>query len=265
MSAAPGSPQAATLAGRRIVVTRPAGQADALAGMIEARGGRAIVFPVIEIRDVEDVRPLLAVVDRLETYDLAVFISPNAVAKAMNLILARRAWPQGLVAAAVGRESERALVRHGVGRTVAPRERFDSEALLALPELADVAGKRVVIFRGDGGRELLGDTLTARGATVEYAECYRRTRPVADVAPLLTAWARGEIDAVTVTSSEGLANLFDMVGKLGQQWLRRTPLFAPHERIAANARALGLERVVLTGPADAGLVAGLEAFFAKLP
>jgi uroporphyrinogen-III synthase len=87
---------------------------------------------------------------------------------------------------------------------------------------------------------------------------------LADVTPLLTAWARGEIDAVTVTSSEGLANLFDMVGKLGQQWLRRTPLFAPHARIAGNARALGLEKVVLTEAGDAGLVAGLEAFFAKL-
>lgn len=264
MSGSAPAERPATLRGRRIVVTRPAGQADALAGLIESRGGHALVFPVIEIRDVEDVRPLLDVIDRLDALDLAIFISPNAVNKAMNLILARRAWPASLAAAAVGRESEKLLRRHGVARTIAPRGRADSEALLGLPELQAMAGKRVVIFRGDGGRELLGDTLVARGATVEYAECYRRARPVADVTPLLTAWARGEIDAVTVTSSEGLANLFDMVGKLGQQWLRRTPLFAPHARIAENARALGLEKVMLTEAGDAGLVAGLEAFFAKL-
>jgi uroporphyrinogen-III synthase len=254
----------ASLRGRRIVVTRPAGQADALAGLIESRGGEAVVFPVIEIRDVEDVRPLLDVIDRLDRFDLAIFISPNAVNKAMNLILARRRWPDALTAAALGRESEKQLRRHGVARTIAPQGRSDSEALLALPELQAMAGKRVVVFRGDGGRELLGDTLVARGATLEYAECYRRARPVADMTPLLTAWARGEIDAVTVTSSEGLANLFDMVGKLGQQWLRRTPLFAPHARIAENARALGLDNVVLTDAGDAGLMAGLEAFFAKL-
>jgi len=254
----------ATLRDRRIVVTRPAGQADTLAGMIASRGGRALVFPVLEIRDVEDVRPLLGVIDRLDSFDLAIFISPNAVNKAMNLIQPRRAWPAALPAGAVGRESEKQLRRHGVERTIAPQGRSDSEALLALPELHAMAGKRVVIFRGDGGRELLGDTLTARGATVEYAECYRRARPAGDVTPLLTAWARGEIDAVTITSSEGLANLFDMVGKLGQQWLRRTPLFVPHERIAGNARMLGLEKVILTEPGDAGLVAGLEAFFAKL-
>jgi uroporphyrinogen-III synthase len=254
----------ATLDGRRIVVTRPTGQADALAGMIESRGGHALVFPVLEIHDVEDVRPLLDVIDRLDAFDLAVFISPNAVSKAMNLILARRTWPPALVAATIGRESEKQLRRHGIAHSIAPQGRSDSEALLALPELQAVAGKRVVIFRGDGGRELLGDTLAARGATVEYAECYRRARPTADVTPLLTAWARGEIDAVTVTSSEGLANLFDMVGKLGQQWLRRTPLFAPHARIAENARALGLEKVVLTEAGDDGLVTGLEAFFAKL-
>ncbi|MCU0803592.1 MAG: uroporphyrinogen-III synthase [Burkholderiales bacterium] len=246
------------------MVTRPAGQADALAGLIESRGGEAVVFPVIEIRDVEDVRPLLDVIDRLDRFDLAIFISPNAVNKAMNLILARRRWPDALTAAALGRESEKQLRRHGVARTIAPQGRSDSEALLALPELQAMAGKRVVVFRGDGGRELLGDTLVARGATLEYAECYRRARPVADMTPLLTAWARGEIDAVTVTSSEGLANLFDMVGKLGQQWLRRTPLFAPHARIAENARALGLDNVVLTDAGDAGLMAGLEAFFAKL-
>jgi len=256
--------QSATLDGRHIVVTRPAGQADSLAGMIEARGGRALVFPVLEIRDVDDVRPLLDVIGRLDAFDLAVFISPNAVNKAMNLILAHRTWPRALRAATIGRESEKQLRRYGVAHTIAPQGRSDSEALLAMPELEPMAGKRIVIFRGDGGRELLGDTLVARGAVIEYAECYRRARPVADVAPLLTAWARGELDAVTVTSSEGLANLFDMVGKLGQQWLRRTPLFAPHERIAANARALGLEKVVLTAAGDTGLVAGLEAFFAKL-
>jgi len=252
------------LSGRRIVVTRPAGQAESLADLIRAEGGTPIVFPVIEIRDIPDVKPLVALIDRLDEFDLAIFISANAAAKAMNLVQSRRAWPERTRVATIGKGSEKALRRFGFTDIIAPAGRFDSEALLALDPLVDVSGKRVVIFRGDGGRELLGDTLSARGAVVEYAECYRRVRPDADVAPLLKLWARGELDGITVTSSEGLHNLYDMVGKLGQQWLRRTPTFAPHARIAASARALGLERVIETGPGDEGLVKGLEGFFGKV-
>ena len=120
-----------------------------------------------------------------------------------------------------------------------------------------------MIFRGEGGRELLGDTLIARGAHVEYAECYRRGRPPADVAPLMRAWARHEVHAVVVTSGEGMRNLFDMVGKLGQAWLRNTPVFVPHPRIADAARSLGVREAVITDAGDEGIAAGLGAYFAR--
>jgi uroporphyrinogen-III synthase len=243
------------------VVTRPAGQNEQLAELIRAEGGEVVVFPVLEIRALGDTRELEAAADRLDAYALAVFVSPNAVEKAMNVLTARRAWPPGVRAAVIGSSSERALARYGVAEILAPRARFDSEALLELPALRDVAGWRVVIFRGDGGRELLGDTLAARGAAVDYVTCYRRSRPAGDAGPLLERWRRGEIDAVTVSSSEGVRNLHDMLGAAGQPWLRRTPLFAPHARIAASARAIGCERVIETGPADEGLCAGLVAFW----
>jgi len=249
------------LAGRGIVITRPAHQAQPLADLIRAAGGNPILFPVLEILDAGDLKPLNALIDRLDDFDLAIFISPNAVNKAMNLITARRALPPGLKVAAIGRGSIRELRHFGVTDAVVPSAKFDSESLLGLPELKDVAGKHVVIFRGDGGRELLGDTLTARGARVEYAECYRRGKPDLDTAPLMKAWARNELHAITVTSSEGLRNLFDMIGKLGQTWLRKTPLFAPHPRIAATARELGLTVVIETGPGDEGLIAQLEQYF----
>jgi uroporphyrinogen-III synthase len=252
---------AGRLAGRRVVVTRPAGQNERLAAMIRDAGGEPIVFPVLEILDLEDTRALVAAADRLDAYQLAVFISPNAVDRAMNVIRNRRDWPRGLRAATIGRASEKALARHGVADVIAPSGRYDSEALLALPALADVTGWRVVIFRGEGGRELLGDTLRERGATVDYVECYARARPNADVEPLLKRWGRGEVDAVAVSSSEGLRNLYEMLGGLGQAWLKRTPLFAPHARIAENARALGCERVIETGPADEGIFAGLVGFW----
>ena len=254
----------AALAGRRVVVTRPAGQAAHLAALIRAAGGEPLLFPALEITAAGDTPELHALIEHLETFELAIFISANAVNKALALVKQRRAWPPGLPVATVGRGSERELERHGFTQVLAPAERFDSEGLLALPELVQVAGKRVVIFRGEGGRELLGETLAARGALVEYAECYRRSRPDADPAPLLARCARKEIHAITVTSSEGLANLREILGEAGRSCLQGTPLFAPHERIAAAARALGVRTVVPTGPGDEGLVAGLAAFFAKV-
>ena len=252
------------LAGRRVVLTRPAGQAGQLAALISAAGGEPVLFPTLEILEATDLRPFFALIDRLDAFDLAIFISANAVNKALALVQARRSWPAGLRVATVGRGSERALHRHGFDAVIAPTRGFDSEALLDLPELKDVAGKRVVIFRGDGWRELLAETLAARGSAIEYAECYRRGRPKADAAPLLALWGRHEIDAFIVTSSEALANLGEMLGETGRQCLKTTPLFVPHERIAAAARALGVETVVLTGPGDEGLVTGLAFFFAKV-
>ena len=252
------------LVGRRVVVTRPAGQAAHMAALIRAAGGEPLLFPALEIFDAGDTPALRALIARLESFDLAIFISANAVSKALALVRARRDWPPDLRVATVGRGSERELQRHGFAEVIAPAERFDSEGLLELPQLQQLAGKRVVIFRGEGGRELLGEMLAARGAVVEYAECYRRGRPKVDAAPLLARYARHELDAFTVTSSEGLINLQEMLGEAGRECLQGTPLFAPHERIAAAARALGVQTVVLTGPGDEGLVAGLVAFFAKV-
>ncbi len=255
----PQAPQ--PLHGRHIVVTRPAEQASHLAGIIARAGGSAVLFPVLAIHDIDDPRPLLDIAARLDEFDLAVFVSPNAVNKALTSIAARRPWPDQLRAATMGQTSERELARFGITHVIAPRARFDSEALLELPEMQAMTGKRVVIFRGDGGRELLGATLAARGATVEYVGCYRRGKPAADAAPLMLLWARQALDAFTITSSEGLRNLVDMLGSDGLDLLKHTPLFVPHTRILEEARLLGMQRVVPTAPGDAGLLAGLIAYF----
>lgn len=248
------------LADKGIVVTRPAQQGEALCAALAAAGARVIRFPTIEILGPADPQALAAVIDRLDEFDLAVFVSPNAVRAAMQAIRARRCWPATLRAATIGRGGERELARHGIAGVIAPA-RFDSEALLAMAELQAVAGRRVVIFRGDGGRELLGATLRARGATVEYAACYRRALPQTDATLLLTAWDRGQIDAVTVTSSEGLHNLIALLGAAGRAGLARTPVFVPHPRIEDAARTAGCSRVVLTAQGDDGLLEGLAAWF----
>lgn len=250
------------LAGRTVVVTRPQAQAAPLAEAIAAAGGKPLVFPLLEISPAVDPQPLAEAVACLDEYAVAVFISPNAVDYALPVILAQGAWPPGLLPAAVGQGTVKALVAHGVAGCIAPTERFDSEALLALPELAaeHVAGRRIAIFRGDGGRELLADTLRERGARVDCITCYRRSGPSAGVVPLLAAWRAAGLDAVTVSSSEGLRYLVDLLDAEGRDFLQRTPLFVPHARIAENARTLGLSNIVLTEAADAGILAGLLAY-----
>ena len=248
------------LAGLGILVTRPAHQAAHLAELIRQAGGKPILFPTLEIVDPPDLKPLHALIERLEQFDIAIFISPNAVHKALNLIRAQRELPPHLKIAAIGKGSRKALEQFGVKDVIAPTQRFDSEALLERPELQNIAGLRIIIFRGDGGRELLGDVLVQRGAHLEYAECYRRQKPQADNSALRYLWARNELNAVTVTSAEALRNLYDIAGKLCQQWFKKTPVFVTHERIAQTARELGLEQVFVTEAGDEGIVAGIKAW-----
>jgi uroporphyrinogen-III synthase len=124
------------------VVTRPAGQAAHFATALSGQGAIPVLYPVLEIRDLEDVTPVLDAAIRLDSFDLAVFVSPNAIEKALALILARRhlarrrcGWPPWARAA---NGNWRAT---GSRDVLSPPLRFDSEALLELPELTEVAGQ----------------------------------------------------------------------------------------------------------------------------
>ena len=119
-------------------------------------------------------------------------------------------------------------------------------------------GSRIVIFRGEGGRELLGRELAARGASVEHAACYRRVAPEGEA--MRVAWTRN-VDAVTVSSAEGLANLLAMLGEDAVRRLADIPLFVPHARVAGEALRLGLPRAIVAGPGDADMVSALVAHF----
>lgn len=250
----------APLAGKTIVVTRPRAQAAPLIEAIAASGATPLLFPLLEILPALDPEPLADAAARLGDYQIAVFISPNAVDFALPAILKLGAWPAGLLPAAVGPGTVKALAAHGISGCLAPSERFDSEALLALPPLVTVNGQKVLIFRGDGGRELLAGTLRQRGAVVDCITCYRRSGPSDDVALLLSAWRAGQLDALTVSSSEALRYLLDGLDAEGRAYLQKTPVFVPHARIADNAQALGLRNIVLTGQSDPGIVSGLLAY-----
>ncbi len=249
------------LSGVRVLTTRPADQATDFIAAMQAAGGEAISFPTLQITAMPTPSPVDAVLDELAEFDLAIFISANAAQFGLERIEARgETWPNKLHVASVGLATKRELEHRGLTVDLIPETRFDSEGLLELPELQAVDGVRIVIFRGVGGRETLANTLRKRGAEVEYAECYTRTKPEADFAPIQKLLDTDQLHAAIVTSADGLDNLIELAGSKGTAALRQRWLITPSERAQKHALELGFRNVAIAQPpSDAQVLATLAA------
>ena len=255
--APPPPPEPGPLEGVGVIVTRPQRPAAVFASRIAALGGRPLIWSAIVILPPADRAQLDDVHARLDDYAMAIFVSANAVEFGAR---AGRAWPAALRTYAPGPGTAEALAAAGIVDTRIPAKSWDSEGLLELPDLADVAGKRIVIFRGEGGREFLGNTLRARGAIVDHVPCYRRVAPEAGADGLVEALREGRAHALTLTSAEGVDNLIVALGPEGREMLVKLPAFAAHPRIAERAREHGLQAVETSG-GDGGLLSGLLDWF----
>ena len=254
-----------SLNGFSIVVTRPADQAKSLSVTITQHGGEIILFPLIAIAPLNDYRQFEQTITALDHADWAIFISSNAVAHAMpRLIKQFSGIPKNLKFAAIGQQTAQALHRYGVEQVLIPQLRFDSESLLALDEMRDVAGKTIVIFRGVGGREVLADTLKQRAATVIFAECYQRTNPQTDCSLLAQKWHARQCHAIVVTSSEAMRQLLAMTHNGSDDWLCSIPICVNHARIAEEAGGLGLQLKLATAPGDEAMLACLQNALVKV-
>jgi len=256
-----GAPQA--LAGRTVWLTRPAQQAGPLQAALQARGARVFCLPLLEIAAVPPKREQLQHLKDLDRYDLVVYVSSNAARIGLDRIF--EWWPQypvGILNLAVGSGTAAVLEAEGL-QVGYPTERMDSEGLLALPELADIGGKRALIVRGMGGREVLAQGLRERGCTVDYVELYERRQPAYGVDYLAHCLASQPPDAVVVTSAEALSNLKELFFPVGDEW-RELPLFLPSERVQEHAQQLGFGRCRrLESASDAAIITGLCAVFAQ--
>jgi len=250
------------LGGIGVIVTRPQRQAEGLARKLAEVGATPLIWPAIIILPPSDRMPLERAHANLDSYDIAVFVSANA---AEYGVPDPSRWPPSLRIFAPGPGTAEALAAVGLTGVRIPVTTFDSEGLLALPELRQVDGARVLIFRGQGGRELLGDTLSQRGARVAYVSCYRRAAPTSGAQGLLEALRDNRAHALTLSSAEGIDNLLAAVGVEGRALLARIPAFVPHPRVADHARAAGLPVVTTAAGGDAGLVAALLEWFAVHP
>ena len=241
------------LTGLTVLVTRPAAQCAVLCAEIERQGGSAIAFPAVEIEPVA-AEAMVAAVD----YDLVVFVSVNAVEHGARQVTKSTRTR----IAAIGRATAAALAAAELAADIVPEAGFTSEALLAHPELQLTSGARVLIVRGEGGRELLRDTFAEHGMVVETREVYRRVRPTvaaAKVAEVEARWSDEGIDVVTATSIETLQNLQALLTEHGRQLLSSTALLVPSRRIVAAAVSAGLrgEAIVAAGADDASMIGAL--------
>lgn len=251
---------------RPVVITRPLAQAKPLAQRIADNGREAIVFPLLDILPLQDQTDLRSALQSLSKYAMAAFVSPNAIDAAFGLL---DKWPAEVAIAVVGEGSKIALARHGVTSANATifspidPTRTDSQTLLEVLDLEALRGKRVLIIRGETGRELLSDALRAHGVEVERVAAYRRVAPVLDqdghnqLLRLLDCAA----DWV-ITSSEALHILLQMVrdvaGDIGVVKMQQQHLIVPHIRIAETAQTLGFASITQTGSGDEQLIAALQ-------
>jgi uroporphyrinogen-III synthase len=233
----------------KVIVTRPAAQAQEWVARLAARGIDATPLPLIEIAEAPDPAAVAAAWRALATRALVVFVSPSAVECFFAVRPPEAAWPEATRAASVGPGTTAALRRVGVpaAAIVEPPEdapQFDSESLWASLREERWAGRHVLLARGDGGREWLADRLRDAGAEVQALAVYRRVAPDFDRTQRSTLRAALDDPAAHLwlfSSSEAIDRLEALVG--AHDW-RRAGALATHPRIAERARALGIGRVI---------------------
>jgi uroporphyrinogen-III synthase len=246
------------LAGLGIVVTRAQHQAEPLCRKIEDAEGRAIRLPMLEIREVEYSAQLGTIIDHLSNFHIAVFISSNAVRHAFRHMRSRGVSFGHLRLVAIGRKTAQALEEAGYQADICPQHGFTSEDLLKLDELQSLYGRQIVVFRGEGGRELLAETLIARGAQVAYAEVYQRVAPSIDQRALEQIFNGGSFDLITISSAEGLKNLLDIVGPEWALRLRQIPLLVGGQRMLQIAGDMGFNTIInARDPSDEAIFEGI--------
>lgn len=247
-----------------VVITRPLAQAGALAQQVRAGGREAVVLPLLDIAPLDDAAPLKAALARLPDYAMVAFVSPNAIDAAFAHI---ERWPVRVPVAVVGEGSRTALLRRGVEAPIySPLDpaHSDSEHLLDALDLEALRGRRVLIVRGQSGRELLADALRAAGVQVETVAAYRRSVP-----PLTPALAARLLDMLErphdwlITSSEALRGLVALAREAGGEAavvkLQQQHLIVPHQRIFETAAALGFSHLTQSGSGDERLLAALQS------
>ncbi|MGF1686908.1 uroporphyrinogen-III synthase [Photobacterium japonica] len=236
-----------------VLITRPAPDGPALAQQLNAAGISALSQPLLHIQPGHELSVLPTCLHALQSDDFLIVISAHAADFAHNYLLSVGvSWPKNVHYIAVGHKTAATMKRHTNQPIHCPETDCDSEGVLRLPILDQVKGKRVVILRGNGGREAIYQQLLQRGAEVRYCETYRREWLPLDGQLLCQQWLCAGMDALVVTSGEQLAFLTQLVPDSAKAWFLQCQLFVPSQRIADQATRLGYRFISNVGSAANG-------------
>lgn len=234
-----------------VVLTRPAGRAGSLATHLAARGHAVLALPGSSIGPAPDAAAARLALRAARRADVVVFLSPAAVARAFQLEPALTFAGRTEVLAP-GPGTRAALRRRGI-EARCPAERFDSEGLLAMPVLANVTGQRIALIGAAGGRELLAQTLRARGATVATVHVYARRPARLDRRHFERLAALPDAMVSVWSSVDAIRHLAAGLPLSHLERLRHAPAVASSERIAIALHERGfirIDRAASAQPAD---------------
>lgn len=251
-------PKANDLQGLKVMITRPQHQAAGLQQLITDAGGNAYNYPLLSIQPADDIQELASILNHLDHFQLAIFISPNAARFGMELIHAHGGLPVEIRTATVGKSSAQLFQQlSGFAVDYCPDADFSSEGLLALPALQDVRGQRILIFRGQAGREELAKVLTERGAKIRYMPVYQRLPAKCDHEQLANAIQQQKIDIISLTSVAALDHLFSLIDPA---LLTPLPFVVINSRLARRLQEQGVtgEILVSSEASDAGILETLQ-------
>lgn len=246
---------------QRIMITRPAHQAGGLADDIEAAGGSPFLFPTLEINANELSAQDKEKIAQIAQFDIIIFISPNAVEHGLNQIQTIGNLPDNILLATIGQGSAKSLNNIlGKKPDICPDKNFNSEGLLETDAMQNVANKRILIIRGNGGREHLKKTLQQRGALVEYLNVYQRVKPKINCAELEQYLQNNEIAVIVITSAESLKNLVELTPEKVILRLLDLPLLLINKRLVDIANQAGFKNklVVATEASDKAIFKTLK-------
>lgn len=254
------------LFGKRLLLPRPAAQARASAKEIRQRGAVAVVMPLIAIEDPEDLAAVERAVASLATYDWVLLTSANGAERLLDAITRAgrdaRAFGSAKIGI-IGPKTGEPLKRLGLVADLVAEEHVAEGLLLALA--AQQTMKRVLLFRAADAREVLPETLRARGIEVDVVAAYQTLRVTGPgVLPLKEELVCGRLDAVLVTSSSMAQALGAALGPEAPELLRNTTVASIGPVTSASLEALGIAvNVVASRYTVQGLLDALEQGYAK--
>jgi uroporphyrinogen-III synthase len=220
----------------KVLLTRPEGRNQHMADALTQLGIGYHLCPLLEISP-SNTPPKASF---FSAHKL-VFISANAVRFAANYL--NNHFPMHCEYFAVGEATQVALAEYRLASMSAPSSQQDSEGLLSLSQLQNVALQNITIVRGEGGRETLATTLSERGAKVDYWQVYQRSKPVLEPESVCHQWQELGVDTLVITSGEALTNLMELVPKELFAWLRSCHMIVPSHRVQLQAISHGFHHV----------------------